>query len=176
MGDMAPYRNVLYSPAPQPAGSDLHVHTSLSLSQARLSLAFPTCLPVRQDTLEDTLSKNLSTSLSPSFSVIESITLTRGPAIVSSHGEFVHAQLRGLTPGPSVFDLSLSGRPGTSEAVGRWGETETRKQSRAPGARPQNAERPSARGGVTDVTDVTDGMTDRQRVKHHNPLNGSGPV
>ena len=46
----------------------------------------------------------------------------------------------------SVFYLSLSGRPGAPEAEGGREKTKTRKQGGGPGARPQNADRPSARG------------------------------
>ena len=46
----------------------------------------------------------------------------------------------------SVFDPSVSGRPGASEAEGGREKTGTRKQGGGPGARPQNADRPSARG------------------------------
>ena len=40
-------------------------------------------------------------------------------------------------PGPSVFDLSVSGRPGPSEVAGGRGKTKTenRKQKGGPGAR-----------------------------------------
>ena len=51
-----------------------------------------------------------------------------------------------MIPRRSVFDLSLSGRPGASKAVREGEKTKTRKQDGGPGARPQNSDRPSARG------------------------------
>ena len=61
----------------------------------------------------------------------------------TDHGNIVTHRVRA---GRSVFDLSVSGWPGAPEPVGGRGKTKTRRQDGGPGARPQNADRPSARG------------------------------
>ena len=48
--------------------------------------------------------------------------------------------------GRSEIEFSLTRGPGAADRAGGRGETKTRKQDGGPGARPQNADRPSARG------------------------------
>ena len=60
--------------------------------------------------------------------------------------------------GRSVFNLSLSGRPEGLEVVGGRGKTKTENGALEGGGTLRIADIPSARGSVTDVTDVTVGF------------------